>query len=438
MRACDARAARRNSIIAVALSVGLWPTAAASAHPIEAAITPATASTAWTLEPGVLLATCGLAVVYAIAVWRCAGHANNATRREVVAFALGWITIVVALVSPIDAIGSALFSAHMVQHELLMIVAAPLIVAGTPMRLVASAAEMMRGWAPRAGRTIAALLAAASSAVVAWLLHAAAIVTWHVPALFDAAVRNDAVHGAQHLSFFGTAVLFWWGILRGRTGRGTALVAVFTTAVYTSALGALLTVAPRSWYSAYTMTSTSAWGLTPLEDQQLGGLIMWVPASIIYTGVALWLFASWLKESERHATVVASLGRPSRARLLLILLATGALAVTGAACGKSDTYKMAAAMTGGDPDRGAEALSTYGCVTCHTIPGLREARGLVGPPLTRIASRVYLAGRLPNTPDNIEKWIQHPRSVDEKTAMPDTGVTDADVRDIAAYLYTLR
>jgi cytochrome c1 len=72
------------------------------------------------------------------------------------------------------------------------------------------------------------------------------------------------------------------------------------------------------------------------------------------------------------------------------------------------------------------------------IPGIREARGLVGPPLTSIGSRVYLAGRLPNTPDNILKWIQHPHQVDEQAAMPDTGVTDADARDIAAYLYTLR
>jgi cytochrome c2 len=286
---------------------------------------------------------------------------------------------------------------------------------------------------------VARLFALCTSAVVAWVLHASAIVAWHVPALFDAAVRNDAIHSAQHLCFFGTALLFWWAILRRPNGRGAALLAVFTTAVYTSALGALLTVAPHAWYTAYA-SSTAAWGLTPLEDQQLGGLIMWVPAAIIYTAVALWLFAAWLRESDRHATVAAPLPRLPlpRARSLLILLATASVALTGIACDESETYKTASAMTGGDPARGADALSAYGCVTCHTIPGIREARGLVGPPLTSIASRVYLAGRLPNTPDNIEKWIQHPRSVDEKTAMPDTGVTDADVRDIAAYLYTLR
>jgi cytochrome c len=95
--------------------------------------------------------------------------------------------------------------------------------------------------------------------------------------------------------------------------------------------------------------------------------------------------------------------------------------------------------SGGRNDRRrSEPLTSYGCDTCHTIPGIRSARGLVGPPLTSVGSRVYLAGRVPNTPDNITKWIQHPHAIDDKTAMPETGVTDQDARDIAAYLYTLR
>jgi cytochrome c1 len=77
-------------------------------------------------------------------------------------------------------------------------------------------------------------------------------------------------------------------------------------------------------------------------------------------------------------------------------------------------------------------------VTCHTIPGVREARALVGPPLIQIASRMYLAGHVPNTPANMIAWIRHPRDAEPHTAMPDTGVTEADARDIAAYLYTLR
>ncbi len=131
------------------------------------------------------------------------------------------------------------------------------------------------------------------------------------------------------------------------------------------------------------------------------------------------------------ATVAAGLPR-----WMLDAVAIGAAGAFG--CGRAETYRAAAATTGGDPHRGPEEIASYGCTTCHVIPGIREARGLVGPPLTSIASRVYLAGRLPNTPDNVIKWIQRPHDVDDQTAMPETGVTDAGARDIAAYLYTLR
>jgi cytochrome c2 len=95
-------------------------------------------------------------------------------------------------------------------------------------------------------------------------------------------------------------------------------------------------------------------------------------------------------------------------------------------------------LTGGDPDRGIAAIGRYGCAACHTIPGIRGANAAVGPPLTRIASRSYLAGQIQNTSANMVRWIQHPREVEKGTAMPEMGVTDSDARDIAAYLYTLR
>jgi cytochrome c len=103
-----------------------------------------------------------------------------------------------------------------------------------------------------------------------------------------------------------------------------------------------------------------------------------------------------------------------------------------------DAERAAAEMTGGDPARGRTAISRYGCSTCHTVPGVSGANGLVGPPLSQVASRVYLAGRLQNTPDNMIQWIQNPQGVDEKTAMPNLGVSDTDARDIASYLYTLK
>lgn len=107
-------------------------------------------------------------------------------------------------------------------------------------------------------------------------------------------------------------------------------------------------------------------------------------------------------------------------------------------CACSSKEEKAARMTGGDPGRGREVIRKYGCEACHTIPGINGATGLIGPPLDRIGSRVYLAGRLPNTPENLMRWIRDPQGIAPGTAMPQMGVTEQDGRDIAAYLYTLQ
>jgi cytochrome c len=92
----------------------------------------------------------------------------------------------------------------------------------------------------------------------------------------------------------------------------------------------------------------------------------------------------------------------------------------------------------GDVVRGRRLLTDYGCHSCHTIPGIREAKATVGPPLTDWADRHYIAGALSNTPENLILWIQYPQSIEPGTVMPDMGVTDQDARDVAAYLFTLR
>lgn len=92
----------------------------------------------------------------------------------------------------------------------------------------------------------------------------------------------------------------------------------------------------------------------------------------------------------------------------------------------------------GDADRGAELLDGYGCDACHTIPGIRGSQAMVGPPLTDWPKRAFIAGTLPNTPPNLMRWIQAPQAIDPGTGMPDLGVTEADARDMSAYLYTLR
>jgi cytochrome c1 len=120
------------------------------------------------------------------------------------------------------------------------------------------------------------------------------------------------------------------------------------------------------------------------------------------------------------------------------LRAAGTMAVaTLAACG-TNVPRTRQSITGGEAAHGPSAMRRYGCVSCHTIPGVTGARSLVGPPLGGIAYRAYVAGVLPNNPDNLMRFIRDPQSVDSLSAMPNTGVTEADARDIAAYLYTLR
>jgi putative membrane protein len=122
---------------------------------------------------------------------------------------------------------------------------------------------------------------------------------WHLPALFEATLTSDAVHSLQHTSFLLSALVFWWALLRGHGSRnpGAGVFYIFTTAVHTGALGALLTLSERLWYPLYAET-TEPWGLTPIEDQQLGGLIMWIPACLVYLGGGLALLALWLRAGD--------------------------------------------------------------------------------------------------------------------------------------------
>jgi cytochrome c oxidase assembly factor CtaG len=141
---------------------------------------------------------------------------------------------------------------------------------------------------------------AITNPLAAWLIHAVALWVWHIPVLFEAVLEREWVHTLQHLSFFLSALLFWWALIHGREralGYGAAVLFLFTTALHSGLLGALITFAPNVWYPGYLKT-TQTWGLTPLEDQQLGGLIMWIPAGLVYVVAGLALFAGWLRESE--------------------------------------------------------------------------------------------------------------------------------------------
>ena len=263
----------------------------------------------WTWDPLPTLTLGALGLAYARGcwrLWRAAGLGHGLSLGNAGCFALGLGTALVALVSPLDALSDVLFSAHMSQHELLMVVAAPLVVLGRPLTAYV--------WAlPQQGRVKAAGWVRRPSTRYFWqfssaplfvlVLHAVVRWIWHLPSLFEAAMRHEALHAFQHLTFFSTAALFWWAIVHGRYGKagyGLAVLFVFATAVHTSVLGALISLAPRVIYGIYSQR-VEAVGWNALADQELAGLLMWVPGGLLFLLCALALFAAWLGEAERRA-----------------------------------------------------------------------------------------------------------------------------------------
>lgn len=259
------------------------------------------------------------AALYALGLrrlWREAGTGQGIRRVEALAYGGGLAATAVALAPPLDRASVELFSAHMAQHQLLLLVAPPLLVAGRPHVAAlfalggggrAAAAATVRR--PGFRRAWGALTAPSTAAV----LHAAAIWGWHVPRLWDAALLDPRLHAVQHVTFFGTAVLFWWAMLRGRWGRagyGVAVLYVFATAVHTSALGALLAYARTVWYPA---NASGAEPAAALGDQQLGGLVMWIPSGALLTLLGVGLFAAWLGELERRSGEARSASAPGSA-----------------------------------------------------------------------------------------------------------------------------
>ncbi len=231
-------------------------------------------------------------------------HAHRAPW-EPTAFAVGWSALVLSILPPLDSLSLQYFSVHMIQHELMMLVGAPLLILGRPLqRCLAGlparvrcrvAHTLQRPAMSRAWRLLTAPL-------VGWALHGLAIWIWHMPALYDAAVSNEGIHTLQHAMFVGTSALFWWGMLYGRYGRigyGAAVFYVFLTVVHTGILGAMVTFARTPLYSVYAAPA-AVHGIDQLVDQQRAGLLMWIPAGMVMTLLGLALFAAWLGESERR------------------------------------------------------------------------------------------------------------------------------------------
>jgi cytochrome c oxidase assembly factor CtaG len=216
-------------------------------------------------------------------------------------FGLGWTSLAAALTSPLHWLGEHLFTFHMIEHEVVMAASAPLFVMSRPVSTFLWA--MPRYVRQAAGTTMNSgatrrIWTWATSGLNATVLHGVAIWGWHLPWLFDASVTNDNIHRLQHLSFLLTALLFWWSVL-WRCGHGVAAWHLFVTMIHTSLLGALMALAPRVLYIVQT-AHAQAWGLSPLEDQQLAGMLMWVPAGTVYAGAALAMLALWIKQSSHR------------------------------------------------------------------------------------------------------------------------------------------
>lgn len=268
---------------------------------------PTDSSSVWHVDPIAVLLLALTAALYwrGTSIQRRRNLADRAqfTRRQRFFWA-GWLALVIALATPIDTLGEQLFSVHMVQHELVMVVAGPLLVLARPtsallLGLGLAIARPAVAGANKAGllRSRKAVLAPAS----AWTIHALGLWGWHVPFLFNASLNNSWVHTAQHISFLAIALIFWYSLLHIQKSRSAiGMLYLFTTAIHASLLGALLTFSPRVWYEPYLATAP-AYGLSAIEDQQLGGLIMWMPSGIVFIVAAL-LFLGRLLPDDTCST----------------------------------------------------------------------------------------------------------------------------------------
>jgi putative membrane protein len=267
--------------------------------------------TAWNFEQPLVLSNLGLfGTMYAVGllrVWRKAGVGKPIPVRNACFFAAGMLTLLVALLSPVDVFADELSWMHMIQHMLLMGVAAPLLVAGTPflVALWAFPLSWRRGYGRLKHRIeqwkpVRYLL---WQPLLMWSVFAFTLWIWHLPRLYEATLYDDLFHDFQHFTFVAVSCLFWRVLLdpvsRLRLSRGAGVLYLFLTSLHATLLGVFMTLAPKTWYPFYE-DRAPRWNLTGLEDQQIAGLIMWMPACMVYALVAALLLGWWLREDEKQ------------------------------------------------------------------------------------------------------------------------------------------
>lgn len=245
----------------------------------------------WDWEPSVVIGCAALSIGYLALMRRSPSH-------RIFYFLGGVVILLLDLVSPIDLLGDQyLFSAHILQHFVLALVVPPLLLAGIPRSLAERALEKpaLAWWEREIGRP-----------PVSWLLGIGTMIFWHIPVLFNAALANDGLHILQHLSFLISGTIFWWPVLTAAENRRmpplTAISYLFSACLSCSLLGAALTFARPGLYPAYLNPEDrlgilpllrNDWGLDRQNDQQFGGLLMWVPGCFVYLSAILATIARW-------------------------------------------------------------------------------------------------------------------------------------------------
>ena len=264
----------------------------------------------WSFPPTVVLGLALAAMLYGRGLRSTPRQAQeHATRQRwrAVAYYSGLVTLAIALMSPVAPLGGLLFSAHMVQHMLLAIVAAPLLVLGAPLGPVLRGlprsvrAELVRAFLP--GRPLPRAADWVTRPVIAAAAHAVTIWFWHVPAMYDATLRVELLHYLQHATIFGTALLFWWPVAQPVAGRRLphGLALIYLTAgmvVQHKLIGAFLTFARQPLYPYYTQVPR-LWGFSALNDQQTAGLIMSTGGFMIIWIAFTAVFIVWAREASR-------------------------------------------------------------------------------------------------------------------------------------------
>jgi len=237
----------------------------------------------WNLDPILIAALCAAAALYAAGAVREARAGHRLSRSSIALFYGGWLTAAAALVSPLCPLSVSLFAARVSQHAILGLVAAPLIVLGSAGSACRALVPGIRTAAP-GGSAIpsAPLCASGAFAAMLWL--------WHAPGPYAATFASSGVYWLMHLSLFAAALWLWQGLL-DRSPRKTMhrVAAGLISSTQMGFLGALITLAPRPLYEPHALT-TAAWGLTPLQDQQLGGGIMWVPGCLVFLAASVLAF----------------------------------------------------------------------------------------------------------------------------------------------------